>query len=600
MTENISNPLKKIGRPYHDLNEPFTVDENGAKAEFIIQSAENLPDLTLGANVVIKDKRDEKIIFIAGRIVGLKAVSPFNPSREGLLYFEDEEADPTTLLEDVTGHHTHQPMIVVVHLDKEMEIMEETLTDYVSLPVQRPPSAMCKMYFPDLVVSQRAENDKTPTLQHILEIKENGVGLGMIGFGNTPYYDSTNNEFLPYKLDLNNLENKHIFVVGESGSGKTVFLKNLAYEIRNYDKDYRIIMTDVQGDIVQLVLHEITDKITAKNWQEKVNYKSSEEIFNVIGKFQVLIPVPDGPLSPNLIALQALLEKYKIDYHFVGLRLQDLSHPSDVEYLFRVTSEQVGLLLDEEAETLLQRRQPVTIDNLKSAIQNITSRNQNAWIPSSGGTTYSRLTYGAALRALETLKEYFDFHQESMTRDRNPLDYLNFNGTTIIYLDELDDDQKIMWEMQLVKWLNAHKHDDWKAFVFFDEAHQIIPAKAPDAGAMGTFNRLRASFENLSRIGRKFGINLVLGTQNPRDLHPIVQEQCSTKVIMKINPSNAGLVHLEPQLAMIANKFSRGQFWIQSPFNGTPNWVRVHSTAPPIPHESMVTFWKKIQAEATK
>ena len=38
--------------------------------------------------------------------------------------------------------------------------------------------------------------------------------------------------FLPYYLDLENLDNKHMFIVGESGSGKTVLLKKLAHEFR--------------------------------------------------------------------------------------------------------------------------------------------------------------------------------------------------------------------------------------------------------------------------------------------------------------------------------------------------------------------------------
>jgi len=178
------------------------------------------------------------------------------------------------------------------------------------------------------------------------------------------------------------------------------------------------------------------------------------------------------------------------------------------------------------------------------------------------------------------------------------LDYFNFDGTTILFLDELDQDERIMWEMQLVSWLYKHKKDSWKAFVFFDEAHQIIPAKPVGIGAIATFERLRVNFERLAREGRKFGINLVLSTQDPQDLHPIVPEQCPTKIVMKINPRNAKHVFLDNDLAMIASRFGAGQFWIQSPFNGTPDWVRVHSWAPPLPHEPMTQFWNKVVAKA--
>ena len=46
---------------------------------------------------------------------------------------------------------------------------------------------------------------------------------------------------------------------------------------------------------------------------------------------------------------------------------------------------------------------------------------------------------------------------------------------------------------------------------------------------------------------------------------------------------------------VIANQFGKGQFWIQSPFNGTPNWVRIHSVAPPLPHERMTSFIEKMR-----
>jgi hypothetical protein len=69
---------------------------------------------------------------------------------------------------------------------------------------------------------------------------------------------------------------------------------------------------------------------------------------------------------------------------------------------------------------------------------------------------------------------------------------------------------------------------------------------------------------------------------------------------MKINQKSAALAGLDNELALVANSFNQGQFWIQSPFNGTPDWVRVHSDVPPVPHDSMDSFRKSLQAEATK
>ncbi len=589
------NEAKKVAKPYADLKTPFTVDEKGAYAEYIIQEPETMPDLALGATVIIQDKRENEIFWIAGRIIALRSISPFSPERENLLYIEDEKTDPTLILDEVTGPHTHQPMILRVSLEHEMTpIKNSDQRIFATYPIQRPPSALSRLYFPNILPK---EDDPSPSLQEILNIKENGISLGNVGFGNLPY--QSDNEFLTYKWDVDNLDNKHIFIVGESGSGKTVLLKNLAYELRKHDKSNRIILTDVQGDIVQLLIHDIANILEPRGWQENVEIESPEDAISHLKPFQLIIPARPEGNSSNVRALIKLARNRGVTVHEIGLRLQDLSMPSDVEYLFRTTSEQVGMLLDEEAEYLRNNGRTITITNLRNRINNLMSRNQNAnQITSDGGTTYYRSTYYASLRALKSLESYFDYHQDSLSLEENPLNKFDFEGTTILFLDELDQDERIMWEMQLVSWLYKHKKDNWKAFVFFDEAHQIIPAKPIGIGAIGTFERLRVNFERLSREGRKFSINLILSTQDPKDLHPIVPEQCPTKIVMKINPRNAKFAFLDDELAMIANRFGHGQFWIQSPFNGTPEWVRIHSWAPPLPHEPMTNFWEKVIRKA--
>ena len=40
--------------------------------------------------------------------------------------------------------------------------------------------------------------------------------------------------------------------------------------------------------------------------------------------------------------------------------------------------------------------------------------------------------------------------------------------------------------------------------------------------------------------------------------------------------------------------------YIRSPFNGTSDWLRLHSPSPDIPHESMSRFWSKVKDEAIR
>lgn len=580
--------------PYTDIKNPFSVDEGGAYAEYMLSDPESSYDIVLGSSILIKDKRDNKDIWFVAEVVSLSTLLPFEINRENQLYVEDENTDPNKILAKTTGPHSIQRMIIKVRLLHEMLKSDKGGEKFVHGPIQRPPSFASYLFFPEVL---QEENEEDPSLQDMLNIKDNGLEFGAVGFGNTPY--ENNNKFLIYKWDLKELDNKHIFIVGESGSGKTAFLKNLAAQIRLNNKDTKIIMTDLQGDISQLLLSDIIASQKPSGWQERIKQPKINEALDALKPFQLVIPYSTR-VQENVKALRDLAKKRGVTIKEIGLRLQDLSEPSDVEYLFRVASEQVATLLDEEAETLKINKKKVTLAALREIINKRLGSENKDQIASSGGTPYYKSTYYAALRALKTLGEHFDNHQDSMSLTENPLDCFNFEGTTILFLEHLDSDQRLMWEMQLVKWLYNKKREMGNTFVFFDEAHQIVPAHPSEGSGSGTFYRLRRSFEDLAREGRKFGINLILSTQSPKDLHEIVPEQCSTRIVMKIDPKNGGAAFLTKEDAYMVNKFSKGQFLLYSPFNGSADWIKIHAWMPALPHESMNRFWDKLREQAKR
>ncbi|MGK7392612.1 MAG: ATP-binding protein [Candidatus Cyclobacteriaceae bacterium M2_1C_046] len=600
MEKPISGINKFFARPYHDMNSPFGVDERGAYAEYIIHEPNNMPFLAMGATVLIFDRREGTDIWIAGRVAGLKIISPFNPEKQSLLYHSDQRFDPTVPLDDLNGPHTHQPMIIKVELLREMTKDNSEASSFITSAIQRPPSAISRLFFPNVT---KIAGDPSPSLEQILSVRENGLDLGKIGFGNKPY--ETNGKYLTYRWDIDKLDNKHVFIVGESGSGKTVLLKNLAYQIRKASKNNKVILTDVQGDISQLLFWDIKNKNGQENiltpvlsWQKDITRESKDAAKSHFEEFQLVVPkIRKEEQDEDLVRLKRLAVNRGVKVKEISLRLQDLYQPSDVEYLFRISSEQAPGLLDDIAESLRNRGERITIERLDLAINRLLSRNTGKTITlETNGIAYYRSTMEAARRALNNLKRYFDNDVEALSNDQNPLDVFFHKGTTVLYLDHLNQDERLMWEMQLVKWLYDNKKEISNTYVFFDEAHQIIPEKPNNFGSSGVFDRLRSNFEKLAREGRKFRINLILSTQSPKDLHSIVPEQCPTRIVMKINPKNAKYALLDDGLEYIANSFGQGQFWIQSPFNGTPDWVRVHSVAPPLPHEPMESFRKNLES----
>ncbi|MDE2721621.1 helicase HerA-like domain-containing protein [Candidatus Palauibacter polyketidifaciens] len=612
MTESASNPAESVEAraavPYADVRNPFSVDQSGAFAEYLLHDPEAMPDLAFGSRVLVEDDRHGEKVWLDGTVVRVRSTSPFHPDRETLLYMEDQADDPHRLLTGLHGPHSVQPMLVRVRLNQELTRGPDSKANtFARSAVQRPPSGSSRLFFPNLLPSTEAD---APVLSQLLAIREQGIPFGAVGFGSRPY--EQNGELLIYRWDIARLDNKHMFIVGESGSGKTVLLKHLALEIRQIKNPrYRVIMTDVQGDLTQLFLNNNpSDKhpafvplLTPQPWQRHLKddqVLSPPDAIKNVGPFNLVLPV-SRDRSDSVQFLKRLARNRGVAVHEIGMRLQDLGRPSDVEYLFRITSEQAAMLLDEEAGDLERRNTPVTIDRLEMRIRQHVQKAQKAKsssFTSRGGTNYYTSTAWAALRALSNLKNYFDHHQPSMDLDRNPLDAFDFDGTTIVYLEHLAYEERLMWQMQLVRWLYRRKRDLKEVFVFFDEAHQIVPERPPVVGSRGTFDRLRRTFELLAREGRKFDIHLILSTQSPRDLHKIVPEQCPTRIVMKLDPGNRSYAHLDKESAMIAARFGHGQFWVKSPFNGTPDWVRIHGWAPPLPHQAMTPYWEAVKGRA--
>lgn len=258
-------------------------------------------------------------------------------------------------------------------------------------------AATSKLFFPKVLPEKDAED---PSLQEMLNIQTNGLRFGAVGFGNVPY--EKEGQFLVYKWDVEKLDNKHIFIVGQSSSGKTLFLKNLASEIRLNDKKKqkktRIIMTDLQGDISQILFPDLIKPIAATGWQSRINRPTAKEAEDALKPYRLIIPASREPDSEEITILAQLAEERGVDVQRIGLRFQDLEHPSDVEYLYRVNSEQVAMLLDEEAETIRGSGRPVNIANLRESVQGLLSGGgRGNQVQGSGGTTYYTSTAQASI-----------------------------------------------------------------------------------------------------------------------------------------------------------------------------------------------------------
>ena len=108
------------------------------------------------------------------------------------------------------------------------------------------------------------------------------------------------------------------------------------------------------------------------------------------------------------------------------------------------------------------------------------------------------------------------------------------------------------------RWLREHVRDyklnaDRPVLVVLDEAHNFLNRHLGDED----FKQPLDAFEKIAKEGRKFWLNLVLATQQPRDIPPGILSQMGTLVVHRlINDADRKVVEMAcGQLDAAAAKF---------------------------------------------
>lgn len=93
----------------------------------------------------------------------------------------------------------------------------------------------------------------------------------------------------------------------------------------------------------------------------------------------------------------------------------------------------------------------------------------------------------------------------------------------------------VEWERARSAWANAmaknlDEDNRVPTFIVVDEAHNLIP-KEPHGLASDS---LREQFRTIAAEGRKYGLFLILCTQRPDKIDPLILSECENKAIMKL------------------------------------------------------------------
>src|SRR5262249_10934893 len=93
-------------------------------------------------------------------------------------------------------------------------------------------------------------------------------------------------------------------------------------------------------------------------------------------------------------------------------------------------------------------------------------------------------------------------------------------------------------------------------FIVVDEAHNLMPNEKTRGSGESS---LREQFRRIAAEGRKYGLFLILVSQRPDKLDPLVLSECENKVIMRLGSESVlnitrGLLGLEEVPEKILNK----------------------------------------------
>ena len=95
------------------------------------------------------------------------------------------------------------------------------------------------------------------------------------------------------------------------------------------------------------------------------------------------------------------------------------------------------------------------------------------------------------------------------------------------------------WNLKREAWAEAMKklpEEDQRVptFIVVDEAHNLIPADPPSRSEA----TLRDQFRTIVAEGRKYGLFLILASQRPDKLDPMVLSECDNVAVMRINSAS--------------------------------------------------------------
>jgi hypothetical protein len=395
----------------------------------------------------------------------------------------------------------------------------------------------------------------------------------------------------------------HIAVVAQSGSGKSFFLGRLIEEILLHTKA-RCVVIDPNSDFRRV--NDLADEVL---WKEATYNHDSRQGF---------LPTEKTRADSHYLwkdVKSVVLTQYEIDYVnyyplqvwwpaiSVDLFTSDFDPVMQSEFhhchAFIKALSSLLCIRDGEIARLIEEAESLFIQGYG----NFSSYYDAAHLAGRGRPAYNcghsfeedpdkfklkiKELINQAENALKRVSKeagryYFSVAQEiaanNIIRGNCPSSIDESIQLEVIDLPSLSDSRSRLlavnalltteWIRAGEKWrvaLKARRDEDTRnpTFIVVDEAHNLIPAQPRNRAERA----LQEQFRTIAAEGRKFGLFLILVSQRPDKLDPLVLSECENKALMRLSsPSvlkiaarNLGLEDISPRLLNRCLEFGVGR-----------------------------------------
>lgn len=338
--------------------------------------------------------------------------------------------------------------------------------------------------------------------------------------------------------DLARVSNPHMLIVGESGSGKTYTVSRLVFELASR-RIPSIIFDHGQG---------FSPSSNAWAFEEEINIKELDLGKNGISVNPMQI-FPTDVLGPISVA-QRIADTFLRVYPRLGVQQHSLLRKAVLEVF-----QESGVLPD-DSKSWAQNPPP-----FKELEQKILEYVQS-------DSAVERRAASTLSSHISTLFFFNTFRKSGISLRWS--DLINRgNQLWTLKLDALEESVEravtefLLWN--LIRFAESLGPGDLRCFVILDEAHRLAMTEG-------------SPVQRILREGRKFGIGVILASQQPEDFNSVAYTNTATKLAFQLFDNSGRVVKQlrrrvmesipAEQLAKTMNSLPRGSAYVVSSDGG--------------------------------